>query len=91
MELKLYITREDLWSQEILNENLSIEEVDKIFNQEILVGHCFCMYKLLKYNDINIDKLLKEEKENKNKEDDDNKEDINDDEEDLNKISGKRR
>ena len=72
-ELKLYINREDLWSQEILNDELFVKEVDKIFNPQIKVGHCFCLYKLLKNNDINLDEILKEEKEEKpNKENMDN-------------------
>ena len=91
LELKLYISREDLWIQDILNEDSFIEEVDKIFNPEILVGHCFCMYKLLKNNDINIDEILKEEKENKNNQENEDKDDINKDEElNLDKKSDKK-
>ena len=73
LELKLYINREDLWNQEILNNDLFIQEIDKIFNSQILVGHCFSLYKLIKNNDINIDDILKEEKN----EDQNNEEEIN--------------
>jgi hypothetical protein len=86
LELKLYISREDLWSQEILNDNLFVEEIDKIFGKEILVGHCYCMYKLIKNNDINLDDIFKEEKneekeENKEKKEEDKNKNL---EEELN-------
>jgi hypothetical protein len=74
LELKLYISREDLWSQEILNDNLFVEEIDKIFGKEILVGHCYCMYKLIKNNDINLDGIFKEEKNEEKEENKENKE-----------------
>ena len=86
LELKLYISREDLWSQEILNNDLFVEEIDKIFGKEILVGHCYCMYKLIKNNDINLDDIFKEEKneekeENKEKKEEDKNKNL---EEELN-------
>ena len=76
LELKLYINREDLWNQDILNNDAFILEIDKIFGHEILVGHCYSLYKLIKNNEINLEDILKEEKdEQKNKEE--NKENKN--------------
>ena len=88
-ELKLYINREDLWSQEILNDELFVKEVDKIFNPQIKVGHCFCLYKLLKNNDINLDEILKEEKEDKPNEENMDNNDKNLIEDELDKKSEK--
>ena len=68
-ELKLYISREDLWNQDILNNDLFVEEIDRILGREILVSHCYSFYKLLKNNDMNLDEMMKEGKEqNENKE-----------------------
>ena len=92
LELKLYINREDLWSQEILNNDLFILEIDKIFGHEIFVGHCYSLYKLIKSNDINLDDLLKEEeKEQKENEQDDkdNKNLIGKDEEEKSNLIDK--
>ena len=72
LELKLYISREDLWSQDILNNDLFIQEIDKIFGNEILVGHCFSLYKLIKNNDINLDEIMKIENEKEENEKDNN-------------------
>ena len=72
LKLKLYIMREDLWNQDILNEDLFLEEIDKIFGNEILVGHCYNLYKLIKNNDIKYEDLFKESEKNEN----DNEEEI---------------
>ena len=45
--LKLYIEREDLWSKEIINNNLFSEEIDQICQDDILIGNCWKLYNLL--------------------------------------------
>ncbi len=46
-KLKLYISREDLWNKPINLNNLFEKEIDQIFKDEILIGHCFDLYNSL--------------------------------------------
>ena len=46
LKLKMYIKREDLWNNNLLKNKLFTQEIDTIFKQEILVGHCWKLYNL---------------------------------------------
>ena len=50
IELKLYITREDLWNKDIINNISFDEEIDKIFKNKILIGHCWNLLQTLEEN-----------------------------------------
>ena len=63
-ELKLYINRYDLWSKEIVENDLFEVEVDQICVDEIKIGHCFNLFNIL-----DGDSILNEEiNKDKNKE-----------------------
>lgn len=46
-KLKLYINREDLWNKSITKDILFEKEIDQIFKDEILIGHCLDLYNSL--------------------------------------------
>ena len=47
LELKKFIKREDLWNRNLLKNRLFNMEMEKIFKEQILVGHCWKLYNLL--------------------------------------------
>jgi len=73
--LKLYMSREDLWSKTIMDDILFYEEIDQICKNDILIGHCYDLYNILEGdNDIEIykEKNEKNAKEEKPKDEDEN-------------------
>ena len=56
--LKLYIDREDLWSKQIMNNDLFYPEIDQIFKNDILIGHCWKLYNLLDGDSI-LNEMIK--------------------------------
>ena len=63
IELKLYIAREDLWNKDIINNISFDEEIDKIFKNKILIGHCWNLLQILE-EDLN--KYKKDSQKQKN-------------------------
>ena len=61
--LKLYMTREDLWSKEIVDNILFDGEIDQICKDNITIGHCFNLYNLLDGDSI-LNSLIYRAKEN---------------------------
>jgi len=47
LKLKLYIKREDLWNNNLFKNKSFNQEIETIFKEEILVGHCWKLYNLL--------------------------------------------
>ena len=62
--LKLYITREDLWSKEIFDNESFDMEIYQICTDEIKIEHCFNLYNVLDGDNI-LDEELNRNKENK--------------------------
>ena len=70
--LKLYIEREDLWSKEIINNNLFSEEIDQICQDDILIGNCWKLYNLLDGDSL-LNEIIKiKEKKKESTEQNDN-------------------
>ena len=63
-QLKLYMNREDLWSKDIIGNELFDVENDQICTDDILVGHCFNLYNVLDGDNI-LDAELNKNKDNK--------------------------
>ena len=63
-QLKLYMNREDLWSKDIIGNELFDMENDQICTDDILVGHCFNLYNVLDGDNI-LDAELNKNKDNK--------------------------
>ena len=61
--LKLYMTREDLWSKETMDNILFDGEIDQICKDNITIGHCFNLYNLLDGDSI-LNALIYRAKEN---------------------------
>ena len=75
--LKLYIEREDLWSKEIMENDLFYGEIEQICKDDILIGHCWKLYNLLDGDSI-LNEIIKiKDKDNKKEKGDPN--DINTD------------
>ena len=69
-KLKLFINRDDLWSQDVVENDLFIAEIDEICKDEILTCHCWKLYNLLDGDSLMDDKSNKnKEKEEKQKQD----------------------
>ena len=64
-ELKLYITRIDLWNKNIVENKLFEEEIDKIYKYKILICHSWSLYNLLE-GDYNNYEEMHQRKKNKN-------------------------
>ena len=62
--LSLYITREDLWSKEIFDNESFDMEIYQICTDEIKIEHCFNLYNVLDGDNI-LDEELNRNKENK--------------------------
>ena len=65
--LKLYISREDLWSKTIMDNNSFYEEIDQICKNNILIGHCYDLYNILE-GDNDIEIYIEKNEKNVNKE-----------------------
>ena len=57
LKLKMYIKREDLWNRVLLKTKLFNQEIDKIFKEEILVGHCWKLYNLLEGENNTLEEI----------------------------------
>ena len=75
--LKLYITREDLWNKNILENKLFEEEIEKICKDEILIKHCWSLYNLLEGDDNKYEEMVHNKKNNKNRINENNEHEIN--------------
>ena len=74
-ELKLYITREDLWNKDIIKNNNSFyNEIDIICKPGILIGHCWNLYNVLEGDKEKIDEMFERRKNRIKKEEDEDKE-----------------
>ena len=62
-KLKLYIGKDDLWEKDIIENELFEIEINEIFRDEVLIGHCLYIYNLLKGDDY----LLEDNKKKKSK------------------------
>ena len=51
LQLKLYINKAELWKKEIIENELFDKEINEIFSDEVLIGHCLNVYNLLKGDD----------------------------------------
>ncbi len=65
-KLKYYIIKEDLWNNNITEKDGFDNEIDEIFENEILVGQCLDLYNVLDGDNILQDKLYKNKDKNKN-------------------------
>jgi hypothetical protein len=57
LKLKMYIKREDLWNRVLLKTKLFNQEIEKIFKEEILVGHCWKLYNLLEGENNTLEEI----------------------------------
>ena len=53
----MYIKREDLWNPNLLKNKLFNQEIDTIFKEEILVGHCWKLYNLLEGENNTLEEM----------------------------------
>ena len=64
-ELKLYINRDDLWSKEIIENELFDVEIDQICVDEIKIGHSFNLFNILDGDSILSDEINKDKNKEK--------------------------
>ena len=57
LKLKMYIKREDLWNNNLLKNKWFNQEIDTIFKEEILVGHCWKLYNLLEGENNTLEEI----------------------------------
>lgn len=76
--LKLYMTREDLWSKETMDNILFDGEIDEICKDNITIGHCFNLYNLLDGDSILNALIYRAKENNKDSDINNNKFDQND-------------
>ena len=57
LKLKMYIKREDLWNPNLYKNKLFNQEIDTIFKEEILVGHCWKLYNLLEGENNTLEEM----------------------------------
>ena len=57
LKLKMYIKREDLWNRILLKSKMFNQEIDKIFKNDILVGHCWNLYNLLEGENNTLEEM----------------------------------
>jgi hypothetical protein len=68
LALKLYMSREDLWSKDIMDNMLFDGEIDQICKDDILIGHCWNLYNVLDGDSVMDIEILKDKKKEKEKE-----------------------
>jgi len=57
LKLKMYIKREDIWNNNLLKNKSFNQEIDTIFKEEILVGHCWKLYNLLEGENNTLEEI----------------------------------
>jgi hypothetical protein len=56
-KLKMYIKREDLWNNNLHKNKSFNQEIEIIFKEEILVGHCWKLYNLLEGENNTLEEI----------------------------------